>query len=133
MTRTALVVAALVATHATCSRCGGGDAAQADADVLEPVATKRIGSCDRVARMSVCSEYAGLHLAQNEPFLTASCSKLGGTFVHAECPNTAVLGSCALSTGEVRKFYGSGDAAYDAARAESECEGSYRGSWKPFP
>lgn len=82
--------------------------------------------------MSVCSEYSGGYLAQNEPVLTAACAKLAGTFVPAECPNTAVLGTCVLATSEVRKFYASGGAAYDAARAQKECEGSYRGKWKAF-
>lgn len=82
--------------------------------------------------MSVCSEYSGAYLAQNEAVLSSGCGKLGGTFVGAECPNTSVLGSCALSTTEVRKFYASGGAVYDVARAQKECEGPYRGKWSAF-
>jgi len=82
--------------------------------------------------MSTCSEYSGGYLAQNEAVLSAGCARLGGTFVAAECPNTSVLGSCTLSTTEVRKFYASGNVAYDAARAQKECEGSYRGRWSTF-
>lgn len=89
----------------------------------------RLASCDRVPSMSTCSEYAGAYLAQNEPALAGSCKRLGGTFVHAECPNTAVLGSCTLPTGEVRKLYASGEAAFDAARAKKECDASYHGAW----
>lgn len=92
----------------------------------------RLGSCDRVTAMSVCSEYSGAYLARDEAVLTASCSKLGGIFVYAECPNTSVLGRCTLSTSEVRKFYASGGASFDAARAQKECESSYKGKWAPF-
>jgi hypothetical protein len=83
--------------------------------------------------MSLCSEYSGAYLAQNEAVLSSTCAKLGGAFVSAaECPNTNPLGSCALATGEVRKFYSSGAAAWDAARAEKECTGSYKGKWSAF-
>lgn len=89
----------------------------------------RIGSCDRGQSTGTCSEYAGTYLEQNQLLLTSSCSKLGGTFVYAECPNTSVVGACTLSTTEVRKFYGTGAAAYEADRAKSECEKSFRGTW----
>ncbi len=89
----------------------------------------RTSSCDRVTKMSVCSEYSGSYLAQNEAVLSAGCAKLSGAFVAAECPNTSVLGSCTLATGEVRKFYGGGGAAYDPSRAETECTGPYKGKW----
>lgn len=90
----------------------------------------RIASCDRVATMSYCAEYTGAYLAQNELALSGSCKKLGGAFVFAECPNTAVLGACTLPTGEVRKLYSSGEAAFDAARAQKECATAYHGAWK---
>jgi hypothetical protein len=90
----------------------------------------RIASCDRVAAMSYCAEYSGSYLAQNELALSGSCKKLNGAFVVAECPNTAVLGACTLPTGEVRKLYSSGEAAFDAARAQKECATAYHGVWK---
>jgi hypothetical protein len=92
--------------------------------------SSRIASCDRVTAMSYCAEYTGAYLAQNEVALTGSCKKLGGAFVLAECPNTAVLGACTLPTGEVRKLYSSGEAAFDLARAQKECATSYHGTWK---
>jgi hypothetical protein len=83
--------------------------------------------------MGVCSEYSGAYLIENEAVLGSSCSKLSGIFVLGECPNTSVVGSCVLSTTEVRKFYANGTAAYDAPRAKTECEGPYRGKWKALP
>lgn len=82
--------------------------------------------------MGVCSEYGATQLGEGESVLTFNCTKLKGAFVSAECPNTAILGSCKLSTGEIRKLYASGAVPYDAARAEKECESLYRGAWAPF-
>jgi hypothetical protein len=134
--RVVLVLSLLVVvSHATLA-CSRSDSAASDSstkgiDATTP-APSRTGSCDRVTAMSICSEYSGAYLAQNEAVLSSACAKLSGTFVGAECPNTAVLGSCALSTGEVRKFYASGGAAFDAAKAEKECTGPYRGKWSAF-
>ena len=129
-----LILASLVASWATCARCGDGEngagagtSSSSSSSTTTP--RQRTASCDRVTGQSVCSEYSGSYLAQNEAVISSGCAKLGGAFVGAECPNTAVLGSCTLSTTEVRKFYASGGAAYDAARAQKECEGSYRGTW----
>lgn len=80
--------------------------------------------------MSYCAEYTGTYLAQNELALSGSCRKLGGAFAIAACPNTAVLGACTLPTGEVRKLYSSGEAAFDTARATKECAAAYHGTWK---
>jgi hypothetical protein len=91
---------------------------------------ERVGSCDRAPSTGTCSEYNGTYLAQNEILLTSSCTKLGGTFVYAECPNTSVVGACLLSTGETRKFYGTGGSAYEPDRARKECEDAFRGSWR---
>lgn len=126
------VVIVVLHTTIACSRDDGASSAsgRASATSVAPVST-RIVSCDRVPATSLCSEYSGSYLAQNEAVLSSSCGKLGGAFVPAECPNTSVLGSCALST-EVRKFYGSGAVAYDAAKAESECVSSYKGKWSAF-
>lgn len=121
---------AVVACGATgCTRSNEGvDAATADASVV--TAPARIASCDRITSMSVCSEYSGSFLAHNEAIHSAGCAKLGGSFSAGECPNTSVLGACTLSTGELRKFYGTGGAAWTAATAEKECAGAYRGKWK---
>jgi hypothetical protein len=126
-----VAVVAVVASHATtaCSRSEGGDA---DPHASGASSSSRTSSCDRVTGQSVCSEYSGAYLAQNEAVLSSACGKLSGAFVGAGCPNTSVLGSCTLATGEVRRFYGSGGAPYDAARAEAECAGPYRGKWAAF-
>jgi hypothetical protein len=131
---------AIVASYAT-GACSRNDAEGASASASSSSSTSssssssvgtptgRTSSCDRVTNMSVCSEYYGAYLAQNEAVLGSACAKLSGAFVGAECPNTAVLGSCVLATGEVRKFYASGGASYDVSRAEKECTGPYKGKW----
>lgn len=128
LTRTAFAAfVAVVASHATqCSQCSKEESASGVASATGPA---RTASCDRVPAMSLCSEYSGAYLAQHEAVLSSGCAKLGGAFVAARCPNSAVLGSCELPTTEVRAFYASGAAPYDAARAEKECVASYRGKW----
>lgn len=135
ISRTVFVIA-IVALHATiaCSReenAASGSQADAASSTTTP-SPARTASCDRVTTMSVCSEYSGNNLVLNEAVLSATCVKLGGAFVRAQCPNTSVLGSCTLATGEVRKFYGSGGAAYEVANAEKECSGPYKGKWSAF-
>jgi hypothetical protein len=113
-----------------CSKSDDEKTSAAASSATAPSSPSRIASCDRVATMSYCAEYTGAYLAQNELALSGSCKKLSGAFVFAECPNTAVLGSCTLPTGEVRKLYASGEAAFDAARAQKECATAYHGTWK---
>lgn len=134
-----VTLAAIVVSHATfgCSRSEGVDqdphaSASSSSVVSKGASPSRTSSCDRVTGQSVCSEYSGSYLAQNEAVLSSACGKLSGAFVGAECPNTSVLGSCTLATGEVRRFYASGGAPYDATRAEKECTGPYKGKWAAF-
>lgn len=124
---TSMALALMACDRAPASATSDGGTASSRRELEAP---QRIGSCDRGSSTGTCSEYAGTYLAQNELLLTSSCSRLGGTFVYAECPNTSVVGACTLSTGEIRKFYGTGASAYDAERARKECETSYRGSWE---
>lgn len=128
MSRISFVVLAFVLTP-SCSKNDDEKAASV-ASSATPSGPTRIASCDRVATMSYCAEYSGAFLVQNELALSGSCKKLNGAFVSAECPNTAVLGACTLPTGEVRKLYSSGEAAFDLARAQKECATSYHGTWK---
>lgn len=114
-----------------CLGCRGSSATAAADDGGAPSAVARVASCDRASVTGTCSEYEGSYLAQNENLLKASCAKLGGTYVLAECPNTSVIGSCKLSTGESRKFYGTGASAYEPDRARKECEATFRGAWQP--
>ena len=132
ITRVLLAAAIVVSAATACSKSEetGGAAAKASASAAPT--TSRVLSCDRITAASVCSEYTGSYLAQNEAVLTASRQKLGGTFAYAECPNSTVLGTCTLSTSEARKFFGSGAVAYDASRAQKECETSYKGKWAAF-
>jgi len=123
-------IPSMIVALTACERAPTASARDAGA-TTEVKMPERIGSCDRGSLTGTCSEYAGTYLAQNEILLTSSCAKLGGTFVYAECPNTSVVGGCVLSTGEIRKFYGTGASAYAAEQAQRECETSFRGSWTP--
>lgn len=107
--------------------CNRDGATTTDAGSAPP---SRVASCDRVPAMSVCSEYRGSYLAQNELVVTTTCKKLQGTFVYAECPNTSLLGACALPTSELRRYYESGQNAYTRGTAEKECA-SFGGTFTP--
>ncbi|HVJ94617.1 MAG TPA: hypothetical protein VM580_32750 [Labilithrix sp.] len=127
--RFVVFAASLLGAFAGCNRASDSRANDGGAPVTS-VPPRGVASCDRGQSMGTCSEYGRTYLAANELLLKSSCGKLGGTFVHAECPNTSVVGSCTLSTGEVRKFYGTGSNAYVPERARSECETSFRGTWQ---
>ncbi|MBX3262318.1 MAG: hypothetical protein KIS78_34795 [Labilithrix sp.] len=129
MVRPMLCITSMVAALVACDRPSASGGVDGGAGARAQL-RGRVGSCDRAPTTGTCSEYAGAYLAQNEILLTSSCSRLGGTFVYAECPNTSVVGACALSTGEVRMFYGTGASAYEPERARQECEGSFHGAWQ---
>lgn len=129
MSRIALVVVLVVMLSIACSK-SEDEKTTSVASSATTSTPSRLASCDRVAAMSYCAEYSGSYLSQNELALSGGCKRLGGAFVFAECPNTAVLGACTLPTGEVRKLYSSGEAAFDLARAQKECATSYHGTWK---
>lgn len=124
--RRRVALALVVALQATLACSKTEPTESGDALVPNP---SRTSSCDRVTAMSVCSEYSGNHLVMNDSVLRSACTKLNGTYVGGECPNTSVIGSCTLATSEVRRYYASGGSAYDAPRAEKECTGSYAGKW----
>src|SRR4051794_40416064 len=87
---------AIVASHATFA-CSRSDNVDTPAPVTKAAGPLRTSSCDRVTGQSVCSEYSGAYLAQNEAVLSSTCGKLSGAFAAAECPNTSVLGACTLA------------------------------------
>jgi hypothetical protein len=124
-----MVVTSLVVVVSGATGCTRGEKTddRASPDASATIAP-RIASCDRITSMSVCSEYSAAYLGTNEAVHRAACAKLAGTFALGECPNTSVLGTCTLSTGEARKFYAGGAAAYDAVSAEKAC-GGYAGTW----
>ncbi|MBX3212293.1 MAG: hypothetical protein KF850_09695 [Labilithrix sp.] len=130
MVRPMLCITSMVAALVACDRSAASSGDDDGGGATRAQSPGRVGSCDRASTTGTCSEYAGAYLAQNEVLLTSSCSKLGGTFVYAECPNTSVVGACTLSTGEVRKFYGTGASAYEPERARQECESSFHGGWQ---
>jgi len=91
-------------------------------------AAARVSSCDRVPKASVCSEW---RVDDRGAARSEGCTRLGGVFVVAECPNTTVIGSCSLPTGEVRKFYSGGAIGYDPTTAAKDCK-ALSGTWAPL-
>lgn len=114
------------------SACGKTETTSPSPDAGGPAQGAQIASCDRVPSMSVCSEHDAAALREGTRVLDAQCTKLRGTFTLAACPNTALVGSCRIATGELRRFYASGGAPFDAARARAECD-AYHGRFDTGP
>lgn len=109
--------------------CGRSSAtAPADGGIVA-TGPRQQGSCDRSAIDGTCSDYDAAYLEQNRTLLVQSCGKLGGAFVGDACPNTSIVGTCTLSTGEARSFYATGPSAYDPARARAACTTTFHGTW----
>lgn len=106
------------------------DGSEGPAPPASAVASAEPGdaSCDRIGAMSVCSEYTKAALASGATRLGTTCKRLGGSWNPDHCPNTAVLGTCTMSTGELRKLYASGAMAFTETTAPKECE-ALKGRW----
>lgn len=120
------LVLALVALVA-CTKSSPSNEADASSGVSSQA---RTWSCDRASSVGTCSEYGREYVSQNEVLVKSSCARLGGALVEADCPNTSVVGACTLSSGEIRKYYGTGSSAYDVDRARTECATTFHGAWR---
>lgn len=78
-------------------------------------------SCDMTGELGSCNEYKNGSTFGLEKSL---CEGFKGKFAMAACPTTGQVGWCALSDGEVKRYYGSSakDHAYTLDEAKSDCE-----------
>lgn len=81
-----------------------------------------VASCDMIAEVGSCNEWAKLSMGLEKGL----CTGLKGKFAEgtaAGCPTKSEIGSCALSGGEVRHYYGVaiGPHGYTAPDAEKDC------------
>lgn len=79
-------------------------------------------SCDMMGELGSCNEYKNGSTFGLEKSL---CEGFKGKFAMAACPTTGQIGWCALSDGEVKRYYGGAakDHAYSLDEAKSDCEG----------
>lgn len=90
------------------------------------VRSELVASCDKIAVVGVCSEYTAEEVDRRELTLSDTCVKLKGTWVKARCPNTSLIGTCRVVTGEVRSYYHGPVHTEDSARRDC---GVYGGAW----
>jgi len=79
-------------------------------------------SCNMLAELGTCNEYRDGTSFGLEKSL---CEGFHGKFANAGCSTDGQIGSCAMTGGEVKRYYGSksaGDLALSVEEAKSDCE-----------
>jgi len=117
---TTLMLAAVAA-------CGKKDAASKPAEAAGETTTTSAAvpakaSCNMLTELGTCNEYRSGTTFGLEKSL---CEGYRGKFASAGCPEEAQVGSCAMSDGEVKRYYGSkvaGEHALSVEEAKSDCE-----------
>jgi hypothetical protein len=115
---TALMLAAVVA-------CGKKDdkREQPSETSTTSAAVTAKASCNMVAELGTCNEYRGGTSFGLEKSL---CEGFKGKFANQGCSADGQIGSCAMSDGEIKRYYGSkiaGDHALSLEEAKGDCEG----------
>lgn len=119
---TTLMLAAVVA----CGKKGdAGDKPGETSTTSAAVSAK--ASCNMLAEIGTCNEYRGGEGAGRTSFgLEKSlCEGFHGQFANTGCSTDGQIGSCLMSEGEVKRYYGSkvaGDHALSLEEAKSDCE-----------
>lgn len=116
---TALMLAAVVACG---KKSDAGD--KAGETSITSAALSAKASCNMLAELGTCNEYKGA--ASTSLGLEKSlCESFHGRFANTSCSTDGQIGSCLMSDGEVKRYYGSkvaGDHALSLEEARSDCE-----------
>jgi hypothetical protein len=118
------VTALMLVAVAACAK-KGDDAKAADkpgeATTTSAAVTAK-ASCNMVTELGTCNEYPGRASFGLEKSL---CEGFHGKFAVAGCSTEGQLGSCTMSDGEVKRYYGSkiaGEHALTVEEAKSDCQ-----------
>lgn len=125
----AAVTAVTTLMLVTVAACGKKDEAKSDksdkpgetSTTSAAVAAK--ASCDMLAEIGTCNEYRNGTSFGLEKSL---CESFHGTFANAGCSTAGQIGSCVMTEGEVKRYYGTkvaGEHALSLEEARSDCEG----------
>ena len=119
---TTLMLAAVVACG---KRSDAGDRPGETSTTSAALSVK--ASCNMLAELGTCNEYRGGAGAARTSFgLEKSlCEGFRGKFANTSCATEGQIGSCLMSDGEVKRYYGSkvaGDHALSLEEARSDCE-----------
>ena len=115
---TTLMLAAVVACGKTGDRVG---TASETSTTAAAAAVK--ASCDTLATLGTCNDYRSGTSFGLEKSL---CDGLKGKFANQGCSTVGQIGSCAMSDGEIKRYYGTevaGDHALTVEEAKGDCEG----------
>jgi hypothetical protein len=78
-------------------------------------------SCDMASELGTCNEYRNGTTYGLEKSL---CQRFHGKFASAGCSTQGQIGSCLMSDGEVKRYYGSsvaGERALSVSEAKDDC------------
>lgn len=114
----------MLATVVACGR--KEDASKADGKAGETTTTSAAvaakASCNMLTELGTCNEYRSGSSFGLEKSL---CEGFHGKFANTACPTESQVGSCAMSDGEVKRYYGSkvaGEHGMTVAEAKADCE-----------
>ena len=114
---TSLMLVAVVA-------CSKKDEAKNDKPGETTITSASIGSghasCNMLAELGTCNEYRGSSFGLEKSL----CENFHGKFANTGCSTEGQIGSCAMSGGEVKRYYGSavaGDHALSLEEAKADC------------
>jgi hypothetical protein len=114
-----------LALSSTLFACGGDDEGEAEAQ------SSTTGSCNNIQNVSTCTDLSGDAFALGESLQQSMCEAANGTYANGgACPTENLVGSCTISGGQVRRYYSTGQLAYQAANAQSDCTTLYSGTWR---
>lgn len=119
----AAVTTVMLAAVVACGKkegAGAGDKAGTASITSAAVAAK--ASCNMLTELGTCNEYRNGESFGLEKSL---CEGFHGKFANAGCPTDSQVGSCAMSDGEVKRYYGSkvaGAHAMSLDEAKADCE-----------
>jgi hypothetical protein len=114
---TTLMLAAVVACG---KKSEGGEKAGETTTTSAAVGAK--ASCNMLAELGTCNEYRNGTSFGLEKSL---CEGFHGQFANAGCSTDAQIGSCVMTDGEVKRYYGSkiaGEHALSIEEAKTDCE-----------
>ncbi|MDB4936666.1 MAG: hypothetical protein JWP87_3638 [Labilithrix sp.] len=118
---TTLMLAAVVA----CGKkedAGKSGAEKAGETSTTSAALAAKGSCNMTTELGTCNEYRGGSSFGLEKSL---CEGFHGKFANSGCSTEGLIGSCLMSEGEVKRYYGSrvaGEHALSIEEAKGDCE-----------
>ena len=118
---TALMLTAVVACGKKTDIAKAADKAGETTTSSASIAAR--ANCNMLAELGTCNEYRNGTTFGMERSL---CESFHGKFANAGCSTDGQVGSCAMSEGEVKRYYGTevaGDRALSLGEAKSDCEG----------